>query len=307
MDQRAAFISWFLGIGCLSFAVTGCTNNATASTTPTPVATIPPQLRPMLDFPVHSSPRPIVLLLGPVNFDTAGPNGQPVTFPDDDSRLAYSTGAIDPPSHFPDGPAEAHGYPIMSGIDAFGLLTARSKGSSPSPLTSRLRVTSVSLGSAKFYTDRGYLTLPAWLFFISKSTTPTPVLAVAPPGQWTPSDVRTNLSTFLPEGVAIGADQRTLTVSLIGSPARTGPCTADYTLAATEYPAVVTLRVVEHVHGGNRETCLAAGELRSVSTLLHSPIGNRLLVRTPTGRVLVASREAECEPCLIWYPTSHGW
>ena len=278
---------WILGVSCLGIGVAGCTPNGLAAGAGAPNATVPPLLQPFVDFPVHTSPRPIVVLPGPVGFDMQA-GGQPASFPDDDSKLAYVSGAIDPPSHFPDGPAQADGYPIIGSAEAFRLLTRRGTGSSQAPAVPRLWVTAVSLGKATFETDRGSLSLPAWLFSISKSNFLTPVLALAPARQWTPSGVSRNLWTSIDEGATIGKDDRNITIGFIGARSGTGPCTSDYSLAAAEYPTFVAVRIIEHRHGTAKELCTLEGYRRSASTVLQTPIGNRLLVNATNGRVMAA-------------------
>ena len=269
---------------------------------PAPVAGVPPLLRPMLDFPVQASPRFIVLLQGPVSFDSGGPD----TFPDPTSRFSYAVGAIDPPADFPNGPGWADGYPIMGSAEAYQLVTDHGGGASQVHQADRLHVTGVSFGSAMFHTDRGYLKLPAWLFGISESSSPTPVLAVAPSMQLTPAGLTPNSETFMPEVAIVGSDQRTLTVGLIGGAPGTGPCTYDYTLAAREYSTFVALQVTAHYHGTGHETCTLEGHFRTASTRIDARVGNRLLVRATTGTVLIACPpHVECDVMAQpWVPIS---
>jgi hypothetical protein len=116
-------------------------------------------------FPVDRVPRPIVVVTGGL-LEVAG-------FRSGESKLAFLTGRIELATRLPEAPATVavdlpegrFTFPVLRPDEAFASVRAQGSpaiapDSSPAPV----RVTSVTLGSAAFSTDRGRLRLPAWLF-----------------------------------------------------------------------------------------------------------------------------------------------
>ena len=114
-----------------------------------------PVLQAWAAFPVHASPRPIVLV-GSAVLDPPG------GFLDDASKEAFMSRLFDRPAHLPDGPETSGGYAVISADAAFAVLESASKGSGSSalPSGSRLTITAAHFGAATFLTDRGDRTMP---------------------------------------------------------------------------------------------------------------------------------------------------
>jgi hypothetical protein len=117
-------------------------------------------------FPVHASPRPLVL----VGSLVLGPS----KFLDGQAKLDFMNGAFNGPASLPAGPATADGYPVISAAAAIALLRSQSHGAPPSPSATHLTITEARFGAQKFLTDRGDRTLPAWLFTLARVDAPWP-------------------------------------------------------------------------------------------------------------------------------------
>ncbi len=234
-----------------------------------------PALQAWADFPVNSSPRPIVLIGSPVN----GPRG----FATDGEKVAFAAGAIDRPAHLPPWPATADGYPIISPDGAVDLLTLQRSKTSGAAGATRLTITDTRLGKATFETDRGDQSMPAWLFTIAGADGPIAVLAVGP--QWFPPGLapgRGGESYWA--GAVAESDHRTLTVSLIGAQSESGPCGARYEVKLAESPAAVMVTLITHSNQSPATSasppvaCTLEGYVRHASAVLKAPLGARVLV-----------------------------
>ncbi len=147
-----------LGVAVCPVALTALSSAVSAQTvTPLPSASrTSAALSAWSNFPVHASPRPLVLI------DSDNVNRPALGFPSDDTKAAYDDGDITAPSSFHTGPRAAAGFPLVSSQSAFS--TLKDAAISGPPATAPLVVTSVTLGTSVFQTDRGQRTLPAWLF-----------------------------------------------------------------------------------------------------------------------------------------------
>jgi hypothetical protein len=229
-------------------------------------------LRAWSAFPANAKPRPLVLTGPPVADPASG-------FPNGDAKLAYLEGAFDVPATLPSGPAAAAGFPLISAREATGVL--RSVAAKGPPVTRRLAVTGVRLGTAVFDTDRGPRRLPAWLFGLAGVRDPAGVLAVAPSRIFAPARRPANPHPFVGSAL-LGRDGRTLTVEFTGAASGTGPCTASYSLNQAASKTAVAVAVHEHAHGGN-VACAAVGYPRRVTVVLPAPLGGRVLVDAASG------------------------
>ena len=216
-------------------------------------------------FPVHTSPRPLVLTASAVSDPAHG-------FHTDDDKIAYISGAFVAPATLPTGPHAAAGYPVVSAARALAVLRAQGNpdsGSSspPAPLV----ITEVRFGSASFDTDRGPRVLPAWLFSFQGVEGPAAVLAVAPSARFPASEL---LSPGI--GAQLAPDGRTATFTFVGGAAGSGPCTSDYTVdqLASDTAVAVTVRETSN-RGGS---CISLGYERHATIVLGSPLGERVLV-----------------------------
>jgi hypothetical protein len=230
-------------------------------------------LRKWADFPVTATPRPLVLV-GPQVIDPAG------GFRSGEDKEAYGNGAIDFPASWAMAPAEAGGYKIVSaGLAARPLAPAAKVGGSA---PGRLRVTAVRLGTARFTTDRGELSLPAWLFSFDRVADPATVLAIDPSERFTSP---TGGAASPGAGAAkMSADGRTLTVSYIGGQPGTGGCAGDQTAAAVETRTAVAVvfTPVPTPPDPSGYACPAIGVIRTTTVTLARPLGPRVLI-TPAG------------------------
>jgi hypothetical protein len=223
-------------------------------------------------FPANAKPRPLVLTGPPVADPASG-------FPNGDAKLAYLEGAFNLPAALPSGPAAAAGFPLISAREATGVL--RSVAAKGPPVTSRLTVTGVRLGTAVFDTDRGPRRLPAWLFGLAGVRDPAGVLAVAASRIFTPARRPANPHPFVGSAM-LGRDGRTLTVEFTGAGSGTGPCTASYTLDRAMSSTAVAVAVQEHKRDSTA-LCAAVGYPRRVTVVLPAPLGGRVLVDAASG------------------------
>ena len=229
-------------------------------------------LRDWSAFPANATPRPLVLTGPPVADPASG-------FPNGAAKLAYLEGAFDLPAALPSGPAAVPGFPLITAKKAAGVL--RSVAAKGPPVTSRLTVTGVRLGTAVFDTDRGPRQLPAWLFGLAGVRDPAGVLAVAASRIFVPPGHPANGRPFV-DDAWLGRDGRTLTVRFFGAPSGTGPCSASYTLDRAFSSAAVAVAVQEHKRDGTA-LCAAVGYPRRVTVALPAPLGGRVLVDAASG------------------------
>lgn len=265
-----------LGVATSCAVLTALSSGAAAqSVAPLPSASrTPTALAAWSRFPVHASPRPLILI------DGDNVNGPALGFPSDDTKAAYDDGDITAPSSFPSGPRSAAGFPLVSSQSAFN--TLKGAAISGPPATTALVVTSVTLGTSVFQTDRGQRTLPAWLFAFQGIQYPAQVLAVASSRIFTPR--RVTLPDAVPESAlpvgsaTLASDHRTLTVEVAGAPEGTGPCDAIYSLHTVASKKAVAVQVDEVVHYKSGVGCLLQGAFIHLNTKLAKPLGNRVVV-----------------------------
>jgi hypothetical protein len=196
-----------------------------------------------------------------------------------DAKEAFAEAKFVPPASLPTGPSSASGYPVISAADALAMLDGSGtplKGGSGT--ISPLVITGVQLGTGSFSTDRGWQTLPAWLFTLGGVQNPAAVLAVAPSAIFTPSSVPRGLA-----GIAAkrGNSGQTLTVIFTGAAPGPGPCTADYTAEVAESATAVAVAIhaiPQTATTTGPEFCTDVGYDRQVTVTLAAPLGGRVLV-----------------------------
>ena len=247
---------------------------AASTTTSQPVgALLNRVLHAWAGFPARASPRPLVLLEG----DILNPvNG----FPNDASKEAFGNGQITAPgAGWPDSPTRSMGFPVVGAAAAFTSLTTPDSNSVGSPPP--LGTTAVQLGSGLFLTDRGWRTLPAWLFSLTGVQNPAKVLAVGPSAIY-PAPATGAGSAPAQLSVTASSGSRHIVANFFGAPAGTGVCTARYTLSIKESKQAVAVAVTSHPHqappGVGDVACAAVAVPRHASGELRAPIGSRVVV-----------------------------
>jgi hypothetical protein len=254
----------------------GCGESPTVlGATPTAGAGLSAELQGFATFPVNASPRPIVLIGGPID----GPD----RFDDGPAKEAFLGGGIAAPAHFPGGPARAGGFPLIGAADAFAMLLSQTGFSNGGET---LQVLRIRLGEWTFLTDRGNKQLPAWLFSLSHSSGSVAVLAVSPRSQWAPPGLP---GGTIDAGARMAADDRAFDYGFTGAAAGTGPCTASYGIQLLESRTAVLVKLSEHINFPPGQACALIGYHRTVRAVLSQPLGARLMVDGRTGRLVVAS------------------
>jgi hypothetical protein len=203
-------------------------------------------------FPANREPRPLVLL------DTT-PAVQPSRmFPDKQKEAAFRHGAVEAGPGFPAALLEA-----LSG----------QPGEYAGP---PLLLADATLGSARYETDRGERTLPAWEIHAHDVFHPIRVLdpALRSSGQvWEPPG-RTRVAGQRPR-VVLGADGRTLIMMYTGSP---NADSAQLPARILELGGAVALAFRERQKPRRPGWYTLQGVLREVTAVLERPLGNRVLL-----------------------------
>jgi hypothetical protein len=208
-------------------------------------------------------------------------------FTTDEAKLAAMAGmfelAAGPPeaprtvtAQLPDGPAQFTTLPLDSAIK--GLRAIHAKGTIPDGVNP-LRITKIELGSAVFATDRGGISLPAWLFHPVDALGPIAWPALPTDAFW-PHDPRPSASP----PAKLAADG-TLTVSL---PAAQQPCPGqpafrtdvDVTESATSVVVRPRQVIVSTAPGPAQPDCMHTLILRYEQhhVRLANPLGGRVLL-----------------------------
>jgi hypothetical protein len=249
--------------------------------------TLPRFLQPWAAFPIDASPRPIVLIIGPILDPLGG-------FRDGQSKEAYMGGLFNRPQQLPTGPASSQGYPVISADSAVALLQSPSHSQTPPAIAStaatRLTITSARFGEGSFLTDRGWKSMPAWLFSLAGVDGVVSVLAVAPFAQWLPSGWSLVGHPGRPDiGARIADDHRTLILGFTGAQSEKGPCGESYTLKLTESATAVLVTVIRHHNDSGTVACTLVGYPRSASAVLGAPLGHRVVIEGFDGGVIAAT------------------
>jgi len=244
------------------------------------------------DFPAHASPRPIIA------FGESVESIQPSGFPDNDRKIAWVCGkfvlangvnlSTTPPSAVSAG---GTAYPAISSARAYSeLMAGRPPGGNPTDCASAppFAITAVRLGTAGFPTDRGTMTLPAWLFAVPEVNAYLGHSAIDPSAYW-----GGGVSTE-GRGVKIAADGLTLDIA-VGN-AEPGPCGSDYTASAAESKTAVAvaLRQFPHAALGANVACPASLRISYITVRLKAPLGGRVLVDEQGNPGMVCPETGDC-------------
>ena len=238
-------------------------------------------------FPADRAPRPVVLLdmIPPVYL---------VFHPDEQRRLALLHGAVEAVPGFPVPVMEAvrgqpgeHAGPPLWGV----------RGQREDYAGQPLLLTGAVLGSFRYETDRGPRSLPAWDVQVDGIGHAIHVLdpALIVSGQVREAAGRKRAGDHRPT-VAVGADDRTLTMTYSGSgwwaapeqpPARTLEQGNAVALIFTE-----KVIPIENTPPGRKGFRVRAdvGRTRQVTAVLSRPLGDRVLLDA-TGRPVLVTPE----------------
>ena len=155
----------------------------------------------------------------------------------------------------------------------------------PAPLP----ITSLRLSAALFATDRGRVSLPAWLVTFDGVPDPVRVLAVAPGSRFASPSSATRLPSTVVAQVGT-ADEATVVLTVPGSPSRSGPCGATYRADVAESPVAVAVDVTEMSRPASRThgdvVCTGIAVDRQLTVKLAAPLGDRVLVDARTASAI---------------------
>jgi hypothetical protein len=249
---------------------------------------MPRALRLWSHFQVDSNPRPVVMSpeVGPgavLRPDDGFPTGR--------TSLAFSAARFELATSLPQAPARRDGYPIIDAARAMQLLLGSGKplGKTAGP---PLRITGLSLGTAPFLTDRGWLNLPAWQFHLAGVSSPAAVLAVGGSGLFNqPRLVAPTHHGFesYPDSATVSVDGKTLTIGFVGAHSGNKPCDASYSAIATQSTQAVAVQLYQHLAPEPAgATCDLVGYERTVKVHLSRPLGARVLINATNAGAIPA-------------------
>ena len=232
------------------------------------------------DFPANASPRPIIVFDRTIEqIGQAGFSSEPDRKTDWACNKFVLAPGVTLPATAP-GSATAAGvsYHALGGVDAnLELIAARAGLSSQSSKCSTARpfvIKDVRWQSAGFSTDRGMMSMSAWLFDLSEIDAYIGYSALEPTAFW-----RNGVS---PEGMAgghVSADGLTLTLGSIGGPETPGPCGEDLSASAAESDTAVAVVIATRFHTPPPDQgCSLVGYFRTVTVRLSRPLAGRVLV-----------------------------
>ena len=282
MRRALVCVLMLLGAGC--GAVPGQGQGATPSLGPSgaPAAA----LERWKDFPAGARPRPVVW------FGGTGLSLPSNGFPDGDSKMAAAcnklvlagglrlptTGPAMTSARWPAGVTASYAGSI-SPAEAFDDVMKLAKGGNPSDCArvAPLVITSATVGTAGFFTDRGTAQMTAWIFQVPSVSGVYAYPALPASAFW--GGGRLPAGGGGPAGARVSDDGRTLTLGLVGGPDTPGPCGVDYSATVAESDAAVLVEVASRFHtppaGGG---CTDEGHARTVVVHLAAPLGGRVLV-----------------------------
>lgn len=230
-------------------------------------------------FAATTSPRPVVLIDGPVLDPNIGslsrydPHLRRILHPE--AVLAFNASRFALRAKLPHTPSRFRGSRVISARQAFTLLlhSPAAKTKDQPPPRMRLAITGARLASGAFSTDRGQRTLPVWAFTVHGLKRPVRVLAL--PGS----------RVFLPpipaegENATASDNGRAIRLSFIGGLAGDKPCDHSYTAGSVADRHAVAFWITDHpVKTRGNVMCIAIGKTRTVVIHLDKPLGARALV-----------------------------
>jgi len=221
-------------------------------------------------FPVDASPRPVIM---------AGGDDLVIHPTNQHDANVFAAGRWTFHVALPSEPSSTGGYNLIPASAAARLASGGLKQSSGK---GGVVVIGVRLGHAGFFTDRGSVRLPAWLFYAKGARHPAAVLAVLPythPKVTHPELPRDSMVDTEEEGATSRDHGRLLSISFTGGPAGTGPCEDNYVAGFVAGRTAVAFAIRE-IPGRSSETtvCSLIGYRRHVVLRLSRPLGPRVLI-----------------------------
>jgi hypothetical protein len=186
-------------------------------------------------------------------------------------------------------------YPAISAAAALAAMMKPPADNDPGCATAQALVIDGSrFGVFDFETDRGTAQISAWLFTASGAMGEVAFPALADSALWNGGIV----NGYTGGGSTVSADGYKITFMFYGAPSSTGPCGADYSSAVAESPTAVAVAVqaFPHASPGDLIACPAIAQERSVTVILASPLGGRVLVDSSSAAVAVCPA-AVVRPC----------
>jgi hypothetical protein len=231
-------------------------------------------------FPAQAKPRPIVPLgEGVVLAPASG-------FRTDAAKIAFLEGRFRLRALLPGSVGNFGRYAVVPAGVAYHRL--RAAGVDEHDKVAPLLITGVHIGTATFLTDRGRMRLPAWQFSFKGVADPASVLALAPPGLFTPPVLHRFGSPGPGKSVEVSAtvspSGTAVTLSFAGAPAGTEPCEANYRLSAvsSQHAVAFTITTVAApIPPG--QACPALAVIRTAVLHLDRRLGGRVLVSAADG------------------------
>ena len=232
------------------------------------------------DFPANANPRPLIVFgrsvdhLGPAGFSSE-PDRKIVWVC---NKFVFASGVTLSDT----APARASvgnggSYPSIGSARAFSeLMAARPNVSAAQPQCATSRpfvIKSVRWGTSGFPTDRGSMTMSAWLFDLAEIDGYLSYSAVDPSSFW-----GGGVNSDGGRDARVSSDGRTLKVPV--SNAGPGQCGADYTAAAAESDSAVALAIKRYSHEtpGQQVVCTLELRISYITVELQARLGGRVLL-----------------------------
>jgi len=180
-------------------------------------------------------------------------------------------GAAAGSARWPSGVSAA--YPATIGSrSALSAMSFRPAPNTACAAVKPLTIAAARLDDATFSTDRGSADITSWVFDVPEVEGSIAYPALDPSAFWKGGVTVSQTSL----GAKVSADGKTLTITVVGGPER-GVCGVDYAAALAESKTAVAVALHGYPHDPNA-VCDMVGYGRTVTVVLKSPLGNRVLL-----------------------------
>lgn len=246
------------------------------------------------NFPAGARPRPIIIFnrtveqIGPAGFTSEPDRKRDWGC----NKLAFAPG-VTLPSTAPDrAAAQGAAYPSIGAERAYReLMAARAPDTATNPQCSTSRpfaIKSVRWATAGFPTDRGTMTMSAWVFDVGEIEAYLAYSALDPSAFW-----GGGITAGEGRGARLGADGLTLGIP-VGN-AGSKPCESDYAASAAESETAVAVRVASLFHTPPPGTgCLLDLRIGYIPLRLKAPLGGRVLLDEKGQVGMVCPETGDC-------------